>query len=266
MNDVATAKLSAENLCIRVPGRRLLDELSFTLEAGEILAVLGRNGSGKTLMLHTLAGLRDADGGTVSIDGMPIDAVERRRLARRLALLPQTADDVFPVSVLETVIIGRYPHSPPLAVESSEDLRIARQALARVDLDGLEQRNVLTLSGGERRRLAIAQLLAQQAQVCLLDEPGNHLDPEHQLDVMRLFRRHADDGAAVMVSLHDLNVAARFADRCLLLFGDGRWALGPREEILTEARLSELYGTTICAVDSARGRLFVAAGLFGEAS
>ena len=114
--------------------------------------------------------------------------------------------------------------------ESQEDFDIARSALSAVDLEDLSARDVLTLSGGERRRLAIAQVLTQTPDLYLLDEPTNHLDPQHQLDALRLFRQQADEGAAVIASLHDVNLAVRFADRCLLLFGDGRWNLGSTEE------------------------------------
>jgi iron complex transport system ATP-binding protein len=122
----------------------------------------------------------------------------------------------------------------------------------------LAQRDVLTLSGGERRRLAIAQVLTQQPDIYLLDEPTNHLDPQHQLDAMRVFRQAADNGAAVMASLHDVNLAVRFADRCLLLFGDGRWELGPSTEVLVETRLSELFATPMEAVSWRSHTLFVA--------
>jgi iron complex transport system ATP-binding protein len=132
--------------------------------------------------------------------------------------------------------------------------------LASVDLDDLAARDVLTLSGGERRRLAIAQVLTQAPDLYLLDEPTNHLDPQHQLDALRLFRERADNGAAVIASLHDVNLAVRFADRCLLLYGDGRWDLGTTADILGSDRLSELYSTPMEAVAWRNRELFVASG------
>ena len=252
--------LSARALRVAVPGRTLVDGLDLDVNGGELIAILGRNGAGKTLTLETLAGLREPAGGSVQLDGTGIAALRRREIARRLALLPQLVEDIFPATVLETVMIGRHPHVGRLRWESADDVGIARRALATVDCAAAADRDVLTLSGGERRRVAIAQVLAQTPEVYLLDEPTNHLDPQHQLDTLQVFRQAADRGAAVVASLHDVNLAVRFADRCLLLFGDGRWHLGATAEVLDEAALSELFGTPMEAVSWRSRRLFVAAG------
>ena len=259
-----------ENLCVDVAGRRLVDSLSLELRAGELLAVLGQNGCGKTLTLHTMAGLRAANGGRVLLQdaggNQPCDvaATKRQQIARYLALLPQHVDDIFPATVLDTALIGRHPHIGRLSWESANDVSVAKAALADVDLTGLSERDVLTLSGGERRRLAIAQVLTQAPSVYLLDEPTNHLDPQHQLDALQLFRARADDGAAVVASLHDVNLAVRFADRCLLLHGDGRWQLGDAGEVLNATNLSDLYGTPMEAVAWRSQQLFVAASPAGR--
>jgi iron complex transport system ATP-binding protein len=242
------APFRVADLGVSVPGRQLVAALAFAARAGEIIAILGRNGSGKTLTLHTLAGLRAADSGDVVLQGKDIARHPRREAARLLALLPQVIDDIFPATVLDTALIGRHPHIAPFSWESADDLAAARQALATMGLGEMHDRDILTLSGGERRRLAIAQVLAQAPLVYLLDEPTNHLDPQHQLETLHVFRAAADKGATVIVSLHDVNLAARFADRCLLLFGDGRWQLGDVADVLTEASLSELYATRMEAV------------------
>ena len=253
-----TTLFSCRNLSVGVSGRRLVAALDLDVSRGELLAVLGQNGSGKTLTMHTLAGLRPADNGHALLGERDVATHRRQEIARELALLPQHVDDIFPATVLDTAMIGRHPHIGRFQWESAQDLAIGREALAAVDLDDLAHRDVLTLSGGERRRLAIAQVLTQQPSVYLLDEPTNHLDPQHQLDALRLFRARADAGAAVIASLHDVNLAVRYADRCLLLYGDGRWDLGATDEVLDEQRLSELYATPMESVAWRSTRLFVA--------
>jgi iron complex transport system ATP-binding protein len=237
----------------------LVRDLSFALPAGRMLVVLGRNGSGKSSTLHTLAGLRQAASGAVRLDGRDLGHWPRRELARTLGLLPQLVDDPFPATALEAVLVGRHPHLDFWAWESADDRAAAQRALSAVDLAGLEQRDIATLSGGERRRLSIATILAQDPGVFLLDEPIHQLDPQHQLDVLRLFRGLADAGRTVIVSLHDIGLAARFADAALLLFGDGRWHCGDCDSTLTEASIGELYGIAVRELRWEHGRTFVAA-------
>lgn len=260
MPEDAPAIFSCTDLTVGVAGRTLVDALSMSLSHGELVAVLGQNGSGKSLTLHTLAGLRPAIAGSVNLLGADVAGSNRQDLAKHLALLPQHVDDIFPATVIDTALIGRHPHIGRLSWESPNDLAVAKAALASVDLEELAARDVLTLSGGERRRLAIAQVLTQAPDLYLLDEPTNHLDPQHQLDALRLFRGKADDGAAVIASLHDVNLAVRFADRCLLLYGDGRWDLGTTSEILDSDRLSQLYRTPMEAVTWRDRALFIASG------
>lgn len=252
--------LQCTDIDVAVASRTLVRALSFTAAAGEMIAVLGQNGCGKTLSLHTLAGLRKSAAGFVTVDGADVGQRQRQKLAKQLALLPQNVDDIFPSTVLQTALTGRHPHIGLLDRETETDVNAARCALAAVGLAALEQRDVLTLSGGERRRLAIAQILTQAPSVYVLDEPTNHLDPQHQLDAMQLFRAAADAGATVIASLHDVNLASRFADRCLLLYGDGNWELGPTADILSSERLGKLYETHIETVPWKNGNLFVASG------
>lgn len=254
------ALFSCQDLRVSVANRTLVDALDLHTEGGELIAVLGQNGSGKTLTMHTLAGLRPAGAGTISIGGTSTANLRRRDVARRLALLPQHVDDIFPASVHDTAMIGRHPHIGRFNWETGDDFEIANQALASVGLAALSHRDVLTLSGGERRRLAIAQVLTQEPQIYLLDEPTNHLDPQHQLDALQLFREKANLGASVIASLHDVNLAVRYADRCLLLYGDGRWDLGDTGSILDSRKLSQLYATPMEAVDWRSTRLYVASG------
>jgi iron complex transport system ATP-binding protein len=237
----------------------LVRNLSFETEGSDFVAVLGRNGVGKTLTLHTLAGLRAPAAGAVHLDGRDLADWSGRERALRLALLPQLSEDPFPSTVLETALIGRHPHLPFWQWEEAADLDCARAALAAVGLSDVAERAVDSLSGGERRRLDIATLLAQDAAVCLLDEPTNHLDPRHRHDVLALFRARADAGGLVIAALHDATLAARTADKALLLFGDGRWRFGEAATILSDANLSELYEVPVGEVSWRGQRVFVSA-------
>jgi len=250
--------LACRGLDIAVAGRTLVGSLDFEARPGRFVALLGRNGAGKTLTLHTLSGLRDAAGGEVLLDGRPVGDWPPAARARRLALLPQSFEDPFPITVLDTALVGRHPHIGFWSWEGERDIAIVRACLDEVGLAGCEERIVDSLSGGERRRLAVAALLAQDADVCLLDEPTNHLDPQHQLGVLQLFRRRTDRGKAVVACLHDPTLAARFADDALLLHGDGRWDFGPCADVLTEERLSALYRSPLHEVAWRDRRVFVA--------
>lgn len=260
MSASPNAVLRCHELTVAVPGRELVRGLNLAVRAGEMLAILGPNGVGKSISLHTLAGLRPPISGTVWLNGRALDSLSRQQIATALALLPQYTEDIFPTTVFDTVMIGRHPHIGRFRWESAEDREIAARSLAELGLTELAGRDVLTLSGGERRRLAVAQVLAQAPRIYLLDEPTNHLDPQHQLDVLRVFESRASEGDAVVVSLHDVNLAARFADHCLLLFGDGRWEIGATPDVLTEERLSALYATSMETVPWRDMRVFIAAG------
>ncbi len=253
------AGLAAVDLSVRAGARELVRGLSMRFVPGEVLAILGRNGSGKTLTLHTLAGLRPSAAGGVSLDGAALTTLKRRAIALRLGLLPQDLEDAFVTTAMETVLIGRHPHLALWQWETATDEAIARAALAAVDMSDFAGRRTDTLSGGEQRRVAVAALLAQQPDIFLLDEPTNHLDPHHQIAVLRLFRTLADTGRTVVTTLHDPTLAARFADRVLLLHGDGRWTAGPTSTTLTAASLSELYVAPMMEFAKDGRRVFVSA-------
>lgn len=254
--------LNCANLDVQVAGRRLVDKLNFAVRRGSVTCMLGCNGAGKTLTLHTLAGLRPPAAGEISVEGRPLDQWPRRLLARRLGLLTQTTEDPFPSTVMEAALVGRHPHIGFWQWENDADRTIARNALAAVGLEDFQSRDIATLSGGERRRVAIAAILTQDPALLLLDEPVNHLDPHQQVEVLRLLRAKADAGCSVLLSLHDAGLAARFADQALLLFGNGEWLCGPTSEVLTEATITRLYGTPVIQLswthNDSSGRTFVA--------
>jgi iron complex transport system ATP-binding protein len=252
----AAPLLECRGIDVCVGSRTLVRGLDLQVGPGSVLAILGPNGSGKSLSLHTLAGLRPPKAGALLISGRPLTEWPRRALARELALLPQNVEDPFPASVIETVLLGRHPHIARWQWESARDLAIASDALVAVGLAGYEERDVLTLSGGERRRAALAAVLAQTPRIFLLDEPTNQLDPNHQLEALQLLRERADAGAAVIVTLHDPNLAERFADSALLIGKDGDWRCGRVADILTPQHLSTLYDTRFEAVEIGGRRVF----------
>ncbi|RMF98979.1 MAG: ABC transporter ATP-binding protein [Gammaproteobacteria bacterium] len=245
--DSGSCVLEARGLCVEAAGRRLVSDLDFSLHAGDFVCLLGPNGVGKTLSLHTLAGLRAPAAGRVSLLGRPLERLDRRQIARQLGLLLQHHEDAFPATVLETALLGRHAHLGFLEWERSADLALARAALARVDLAGLEQRPAQQLSGGERRRLAVATLMVQDPLILLLDEPLNHLDPAHRFLVLDTLAALAAEGRAIVASLHDPALAAHYASSVLLLYGDGRWQAGPAAELLTAERMSALYQTAFAS-------------------
>lgn len=251
--------LAARGVEIGAGARRLVAGLSLEFSPGEFVAILGRNGSGKTLTLHTLAGLRRPQSGEVYLDGAAMESLSRRAVALRLGLLAQDVEESFVTTALEAVLVGRHPHLKLWQWESAEDERIARAALTAVDLEDFAGRRTDTLSGGELRRVAVAALLAQEPSVFLLDEPSNHLDPAHQLGILGLFRQLCTAGKTVIATLHDPTVAARFADRVVLLHGDGRWAAGAASELLTAEKLSELYLAPMLELEKDGRRIFVSA-------
>ena len=251
--------LTARQLSVHVGTRALVSDLTVEFAPGEVVAILGCNGSGKTLTLHTFAGLRPPHAGAMHLDGVPFERLSRRAVALRLGLLAQDLEDAFVTTALEMVLLGRHPHLGLWQWETADDVRISRESLQAVGLGELADRRTDTLSGGEQRRVAVAALLAQRPGVFLLDEPTNHLDPRHQVGVLGLFRELARTGSTVITTLHDPTLAARFADRALLLFGDGHWSAGPVREVLTAERLSALYDSPMIELEKDGRRVFVSA-------
>ncbi|MGD8558577.1 MAG: ABC transporter ATP-binding protein [Gammaproteobacteria bacterium] len=253
-----TTLLSTSQLNVTIAGRVICHDLSLSVNAGESWGILGVNGVGKTTLLHTLAGLRDADNGTVFYQQMPLSQYAHRELARQRGVLFQDKADPFPATVMETVLIGRHPYIDHWQWESNDDIERARQALQLVGMETMENRTINTLSGGERQRVAIATLLAQNPDTMLLDEPTNHLDIHHQMIIMQLLKdKVVNQRRAALMILHDMNMAARFCDHILMMFNDGKIQQGPAEQLLTPDCLEELYGYPVRDVTAGHQRIFV---------
>ncbi len=246
-----TALLQVDSLSYSAGGRALLQHICLSLGAGEVLAVVGRNGAGKSTLLKTISGELRAGG--VQMFGEPLERLPRRELARRRGVLAQQTQVSFGYEVLEVVALGRLPHGDSPAQRDAA----ARLALARVGLEGFEQRDILTLSGGEQQRVQLARVLAQLSgtgghRVLLLDEPTAALDLAHQHAALCLARELAAEGTGVLAVLHDLNLAAQYADRILMLAGGGVAACGPPSEVLRPDLIAQVFGYPVLVMPHPR--------------
>jgi iron complex transport system ATP-binding protein len=228
------------------PGRAkpyVLKHVSLTADRGDLIGILGPNGSGKTTLLKILAGALLPQSGTVTLEGRSLSEWSQREIARRVALVPQETHAPFDFSVLEIVLMGRFPHLGAFTLEGPEDLDIAHRALAETGTAEFSERLFNTLSGGEKQRVVIASALAQSPQLLLLDEPTASLDVGHQIEVQTLVRRlNGDSGVTMVLSTHDLNLAAALCRRLILIRNGQVIASGSTEDVLTKATVRELYG------------------------
>jgi ABC-type cobalamin/Fe3+-siderophores transport system ATPase subunit len=236
--------LAAQGLSLHSGTRTLIDMLDLTLKPGEVLGILGANGTGKSTLLMVLAGLAAPATGQVTLDGHALESLPPLVRAQHIGLLPQSDEGGFFGSVRDFVALGRYPFD---GVRKDIDSHFVIWEL--VELAG---RPLDTLSGGERQRARLAQLGVQTPQVYLLDEPLTHLDPAHQGRLLAWARSEADAGKSIVLTLHDPNWAACHCDRLLFLFGDGRWQIGTPETMLNPASLEALYGPGSAALWQAR--------------
>jgi iron complex transport system ATP-binding protein len=221
---------------------RVVKGVSLTVARGDLVGILGPNGSGKTTLLKLLGGALQPSSGTVALDGRPLSGWSRRSLAQRVAFVPQDMHAPFDFSVLDIVLMGRYPHLGAFALEGPADLAIARRALASTGTASFEARSFGTLSGGEKQRVVIAGALAQSPELLLLDEPTASLDIGHQLEVRLLLERlNEGDGVTMVLSTHDLNFAAAVCRHLVLLRNGLVLAHGPTDQVLTPDAVRALY-------------------------
>jgi iron complex transport system ATP-binding protein len=222
---------------------RALSGLDASVAAGEILVLIGENGSGKSTFLKLVARILEPSSGDLLLDGRPLAAQSRRETARRVAYVPQSVDLVFPIRCLDLVLQGRAPYGRNFSADSAEDRLRALEAMRACDVEALAQRDASALSGGEKRRVFLARALAQQADIWLLDEPTAGLDPRHRLQFLQtLIKVHRERGTTVVFVTHDIDLAAELGDRVLLLVQGRALAEGPPAEVLTPAHLEEAFG------------------------
>jgi iron complex transport system ATP-binding protein len=242
--------LSVTNLSAHRRARQIFRDVSFQIGAGEVVGLIGPNGAGKTTLMRAALGMI-AHGGDSSLAGL--DAHARAKAA---AWMPQAREIAWPVSVETVVMLGRLPHLGPYSRPTAEDHARVDEAIAWMELDSMRQRTATRLSGGEQARVLIARALAQGTPLLMADEPTAGLDPAHQIATMQTFQGLARAGKSVLVSLHDLGLAARYCTRVLMLGQGGLVADGAPADVLTPARLAEVFHITAWYQDTDQGPIY----------
>ena len=242
MSDARPQTISAQNVTFEIEGSTLLHGVDLCADRGQMVGLIGPNGAGKSTLLRTLSGILKYHGGAIALDGEDLNALSSKDLAADVALVPQIAPFTHGFTSIELVLMGRYPHLGRFQVEGKEDDRIARDAMRLTEIGRFADRTLDTLSGGERQRVFVARALAQQPRLLLLDEPTSNLDVLHQLKMLDLVRQLVDDGLTAVAAIHDLNMAARYCDK-LVLLSEGRvLAKGPPHEVLSPATIESAFG------------------------
>ena len=242
MNGDRPQTISAQDLSYKIQAQTLLDSVDLQADRGEFLGLIGPNGAGKSTLLRAISGILGYQEGTVRLEGADLRSLSSKDISAGLALVPQIAPYTHSFTSIELVLMGRYPHLGRFQIEGREDDRIAREAMRLTETEQFADRTLDTLSGGERQRVFVSRALAQQPRVLLLDEPTANLDVLHQLKVLDLVRRLVDDGLTAVAAIHDLNMAARYCDRLVLLSGGRVLAEGSPEEVLTPETMESAFG------------------------
>ena len=241
--------LQVKNLTLAYNGKSIIDNLTLDISAGKITALVGANGSGKSTLLRGISRLLPPRQGTVYLDGKAIHRLPTRQVAQRLGILPQGPSAPEGVTVRELVEQGRFPHLSFFQQHSREDQRIIADALKITRMESFAERPLDTLSGGQRQRAWIAMALAQDTEVMLLDEPTTFLDLAHQIEILNLLQELNSRGRTIVMVLHDLNQACRYAD-CLVTIKDGKvYQAGPPEEIMSIQLVKDVFGITCQLID-----------------
>lgn len=242
MNGNRSPTISAQGLSYQVEAQTLLDSVDLHADSGQLVGLIGPNGAGKSTLLRAISGILRQQEGTVYLDGTDLQSISSKEVAARLALVPQIAPYTHGFTALELVLMGRYPHLGRFQIEGAEDDHIARDSMRLTETEQFAGRTLDTLSGGERQRVFVSRALAQQPRVLLLDEPTSNLDIFHQIKVLDLVRQLVDDGLTAVAAIHDLNMAARYCDR-LVLLSEGRvLADGPPESVLSPEVIESAFG------------------------
>ncbi len=238
--------IEVNSISFRYRQEWVLQDVSFRVEKGEFVGVIGPNGSGKTTLLKMLYRLLSPQKGEILFELVPMKKMGRADIAKRIAVVAQETQLLFPFSVLETVLMGRSPYLGQLMFESEKDLEIARKAMEWTETLAFSERAMDELSGGERKRVFIARALAQEPEVILLDEPTANLDIHHQMDFLDLILTlNREKGLTILMASHDMNIASEFCDRLLLLQGGRIYKIGTPDEVITKENIARVYGCEV---------------------
>lgn len=265
---MSTSSLDIAHLSLSLDKKRILDDVSFKVEAGEYVAIIGPNGAGKTTLLRCIARLLTPDQGEIRLEGRPIGAYRQRHLAQRISYVPQAEGRMLPYTAYEFVLMARYPHLGPLSGVSREDERAAQAALEATETEAFSERALDTLSGGERQKVFVAAAVAQGASVLLLDEPTTFLDYKHQVEVLALIRQlNREAGKTILSVTHDLNRGVYESDQVLALKAGKVAFFGAPAELYEPAQLEAIYETPFDLVaHPPSGRALVVPADRGEAA
>jgi iron complex transport system ATP-binding protein len=244
--------LSVDDLGVALDGRQILNGIHFSVQSGDWVGIIGPNGSGKTTLLRALNGFLQISG-NVLLKGNDVRRWNRREMARTISLVRQTHTLTFDFSVEELVAMGRTPYKDWLEGPNEEDNAAVREALAQVNLEGFQQRNVLSLSGGELQRVFLAQTLVQDTELVLLDEPTTHLDVYQQYEFLEHVRELAVEGRAIVSVFHDLEQAARYSNKLLVLSDGSQAAFAPPEDILTPEMIASVFNMSVLVDRTSEG-------------
>ena len=235
--------VDVQDLSVQLGDVEALRDVSIAVDQGEFLGVIGPNGAGKTTLLRAISGVIDPDAGSVAVAGQDVTGLSAAASSRLVAVVPQETNLAFDFSVREVVEMGRTPYTSRVSLYSEDDTAVVDRALERTRVEQFADRSIGEVSGGERQRVLLARALAQDTPVLLLDEPTASLDIDHQIRTLELVRSLVESGKTVMAPIHDLNLAAHYCDRLLLLSDGARTAAGPPEQVLTEEHLEAAFGT-----------------------
>ncbi len=249
--------LEINSLDLAVPGKNLIKNFNLTVNNNERWGILGPNGIGKSTFLYAMMGLNQIHAGSINICEKKLETYSAKSLAKIMGILFQDYKDAFPITVMESVMAGRYPHMKSWSMYSNEDIKIVEEILKLVNLSDKAYRYINTLSGGERRRVAVATLIVQSPMIWLLDEPTNHLDMHYQINMLDLLieRVQKSNGALLMV-LHDVNLLIRYCTHAILMIDSNKIITGKVEDVINRENLQVLYNHPVKQIADNNKQMF----------